>query len=270
MNYFVSALAGLCLLCGPASAQELFVYTEPASNMPAHSVGLRLNQWFMHEPGVGLNYHLLPEVMWGVNKALMVHAEAFLSNRAGSTTYEGAGLYAKWRFFSRDGDHRHFRMAAFARASANNADIHQEEIETNGHNTGGELGLIGTQLLHRTALSASASVERATDNRNGSEAFPPDAARTALNGTLSAGHLVLPRQYTGYNQTNLNLMAEVLGQWLPQTGRYYVDLAPSVQLIFRSQTRLDLGYRFPVVQEMDRTAPSGFLLRLEQVLFGVL
>ncbi len=270
MNRFFTALAGGLLLCGTAPAQELFVYTEPASNMPAHAVGLRLNQWFMNEPGVGLNYHLLPEVMWGINKNAMVHAEAFLSNRNGGLSYEGAGVYGKWRFYTHDGDHRHFRMAAFARASVNNADIHQEEIETNGHNTGGEIGLIGTQLLHRTAISATASVEHARDNRGGSEVFPPEAARTALNGSLSFGHLVLPHRYTGYNQTNLNLMAEVLGQWLPETARYYVDLAPAVQLIFRSQTRLDLGYRFPVAQAMDRTAPSGFLLRVEHLLFGVL
>jgi hypothetical protein len=271
MKHVYKLVAGLMLLGSSTSAQELFVYTEPASNMPAHSIGLRLNQWFMNEAGVGLNYHLLPEVMWGVNKALMLHTEAFVSNRgAGGLRYEGVGAYAKYRFYSHDGDHRHFRAAAFARGGVNNADIHQDEIETNGHNTGGELGLIGTQLLNRTALSATASAEHALDNRQGKEAFPDGAARTAINGTLSAGHLFLPHKYTGYDQVNFNGMVELLGQWLPENGKYYLDVAPSIQLIFHSQTRVDVGYRFSIAESMVRTAPSGFLVRVEHLLFGAL
>ena len=254
----------------PATAQELFVYTEPASNMPAHSVGMRLNNWVMRETGGATNYHFLPEVMVGVNKNLMLHAEAFLSNRAeGGLDYEGLGFYGKYRFYTKDGDHRHFRMAAFGRWGMNNAPIHQDEIETNGHNSGYEMGLIGTQLLNRTAYSLTASYERATDNASGKEVIPPGASRNAINTSLSVGQLFLPRIYKGYDQVNLNGMVEVLSQWQPGNGKYYVDLAPSVQAIFWSQTRLDIGYRFALSQQMERTAPSGFLVRVEHLLFGV-
>ncbi len=254
----------------PAGAQELFVYSEPASNMPAHSVGIRLNNMIMRENGGGTAYHFLPEVMVGVNKNLMLHAEAFLSNRnSNSFGYEGLGFYGKYRFYTKDADHRHFRMAAFGRWGTNNAPIHQEEIETNGHNSGYEVGWIGTQLLNRTAYSLTTSFERATDNAGGKEVLPAGAARNAINTSLSIGQLFLPRVYKGYNQVNLNGMAEILTQWQPETGRYYVDLAPSVQAIFFSQTRLDIGYRFALSQQMERTAPSGFLVRVEHLLFGV-
>ena len=145
----------LCLLSFTARGQELFVYTEPASNMPAQSVGLRLNNWLMRETDGGrLNYHLLPEAMWGVNKNLMLHAEAFLSNRAGSSmTVEGGSLYGKYRFFTQDAMYRHFRMAVYGRVSFNNADIHQDEIMINGHNSGYEGGLILTQLLHKQQVA---------------------------------------------------------------------------------------------------------------------
>ena len=57
-------------------AQELFVYTEPASNMPLGSLGVRLANMLMDEKGSNrYEYHLVPEVMWGVNKRLIIHFE---------------------------------------------------------------------------------------------------------------------------------------------------------------------------------------------------
>src|SRR4051812_19820052 len=92
-----------------SKAQELFVYTEPASNMPAHTLGLRASNWIMDERGADrINYHFIPELMGGANKNLMVHVEGFLSNRNGGFGAEGAGLYAKSRFFTKDTVYRHF------------------------------------------------------------------------------------------------------------------------------------------------------------------
>lgn len=253
-------------------AQELFVYTEPASNMPAHSLGLRASNWLMRErpaEGGGLNYHFIPELMWGINKGWMMHVEGFFSNRDGRLTIEGAALYAKYRFLSRDGDHRHFRMAAYGRASTNNSSVHQEEIETNGHNSGLEGGVIATQLLHKTALSSSLSFEKATDGDKALE-YSTSLATSAVNYSFSAGQLILPKKYTGYDQTNLNLMVEILGQLLPENGRSFLDVAPSVQLIFNSQTRLDIGYRRQLYSTLERTAPNGFMVRVEHTLFNVL
>jgi hypothetical protein len=249
--------------------QELFVFTEPASNMPAKSVGLRVSNTFMNETGTGKkNYHLLPEIMWGVNKNLMLHLEGFFSNRNKSLVTEGTSVYAKYRFLSKDALHSHFRMAAFGRASINNSDIHQEEIETNGHNSGYEAGLIATQLLHKVAISASSSYERAMDNSEVNK-FPSNQSNDAMNYTFSIGKLMLPKEYKSYKQVNLNLMAEFIAQRLNENGKYFIDIAPSVQLIFNSQTRLDLGYRKELTSNMLRTAPNGFMLRVEHLLFNV-
>ena len=64
-----------------SSAQELFVFTEPASNMPAKSIGIRLMNSFMGNSDKTINYHVMPEVMVGVNKKLMLHGQSFMSNR---------------------------------------------------------------------------------------------------------------------------------------------------------------------------------------------
>ena len=270
MRYYIICFLLLMAAGGNGYAQELFVFTEPASNMPARSVGIRLNNLLMGEDGMAnINYHLIPEVMIGVNKRLMVHVEGFLSNRDGGFSAEGAGLYAKYRFYSRDKVFRHFRMAGFGRVTTNNSPIHQEEIETFGHNAGYQLGLIGTQLLHKTALSSTVYYERATDNQGVGHEFPKYYGHDAANYTLSAGRLLLPKHYTGFKQTNLNLMAELLGQTLPGNGKSYLDIAPSVQFIFNSQARIDIGYRQQLYSNMLRTAPNGIMIRVEYLLFNV-
>ena len=259
----------LLLAAVTSHAQELFVFTEPASNMPGNALGARVMSSVMRESeGGGTNFHLMPEVRYGISSKLMVMAQAFISNRNNNLVGEGGAVYAQYKFLNNDEVKKHFRMAAFGRASYNNADIHQEEIETVGHNSGFEAGIIATQLLHKVALSSSISFEQALDN--GSYAFPADHANNAMNYSFSAGKLMLPKKYTGYNQTNFNLMLEFLGQRLNENGKSYLDIAPSVQFIFFSRARLDIGYRHEIYSTMERSAPNGFVFRLEYNFYNVL
>lgn len=263
------SLLSLLFLCNAlAFSQELFVLTEPASNMPANSIGLRTSNWIMKDTRGGINYHLIPEVMWGINKNMMIHVEGFSSSRSKTFELEGAGLYAKYRLFSTDGLKKHFRIALFGRGSLNYADIHQQEIETNGHNSGIEFGSIFTGLVNRQAYSISLSFENASDNGRKYE-FPSTEKAKAFNYSFSTGRLILPRVYAGYGQTNLNLIAEFIGQHLPGTNNMFLDGSFSVQLIFNSQTRLDIGYKRELYGNMARTAPNGMIIRLEHLLFNV-
>jgi hypothetical protein len=259
-----------CVALGILQAQELFVVTEPASNMAKGSVGLRLNNYLMKEQYTsGYNYHLLPEIMVGVSKNIMLHAEAFISNRnKNGLVAEGGSLYVKYRFLSMDDIQKHFRMAFYGRASINNSDIHQEEIETNGHNSGYELGIIATQLLHKVALSSSVSFEKAMDNGNQNK-FPYSGRSAAVNYTFSAGKLVLPKEYTDYKQTNVNLMFEVMGQTNTGNGGSFLDIVPSMQLIFNSRSRIDFCYRQQLFSSLMRTAPNGFIVRFEHNFFNI-
>ncbi|MBA3704478.1 MAG: hypothetical protein H0W84_00835 [Bacteroidetes bacterium] len=259
----------LIFIVGKSQSQELFVFTEPASNMPAKSLGIRGSNWLMfEETSNSINYHFIPELMWGANKKLMLHVEGFLSNRNQTFSLEGGGIYLKYRFFSRDDVFKHFRMAAFGRVSANNGDIHQEEIEINGHNTGYEGGLIATQLLHKLALSITASYEQALDNFNNNK-FPKNYSNNALNYSFSVGRLILPKVYTSYKQVNMNLMVELLGQTQLQNGKTFIDIAPSIQFILNSQLRIDIAYKQQLYSDILRSAPNGILFRLEYLLFNV-
>jgi hypothetical protein len=250
-------------------AQELFNYAEPASNMAAHSLGLRWASYHFNEPHLGhQSTQFVPELMWGISKNWMLHADAIVSNSERPFRFIGSSLYAKYRFFSRDEVHRHFRMAAFVRAGINNSHVHYQEIKTNGMNTGMELGVIATQLLHKQAISSTVSWAYITDN--GSNKIHDSNARQAINLSLSTGRLILPRHYMSYKQTNLNLMFEVLAQYQAQLGVYFCDIAPSLQLIINSQTRVDFGYRQQLAGTMDRMTHAAWMFKIEHLLFNAL
>lgn len=251
------------------NAQELFVMTEPASNMPAGSIGIRAMNSFMYEKDGTLNYHIMPEIMWGASAKLMFHLQSFHSNRStGGLKTEGASIYVKYRFFSIDDVHKHFRMALYARFSKNKADIHQEEIETMGHNTGYELGFVATQLINKVAISSSLSFEKAMDNLPDYK-YPATQSNNATNYTLSVGKLMYPKTYKSFKQTNINLMCEFLGQVQNTNGKSYLDAVPSVQFIIRSQARVDIAYRKQLYSQMTRTAPNGFIIKFEYTFFNV-
>ncbi|MFN5673882.1 MAG: hypothetical protein ACK46W_02290 [Bacteroidota bacterium] len=250
-------------------AQELFVMTEPASNMPTGSIGVRTMNSFMFDKNNKLNYHLMPEIMWGINQKWMVHLQSFQSNRASGGLYlEGGSFYAKYRFYSKDDIHKHFRLATYGRFSINRADIHQEELETMGHNSGGELGIVATQLVSKLAISGSVSYEQATDNTSINK-FPTKQSNNATNYTLSFGRLMFPRVYKNFKQTNINLMVEFLGQTLNENSKSNLDIVPSIQFIIRSRARIDLAYRKELYSNMIRTAPNGFLIKFEYTFFNV-
>jgi hypothetical protein len=249
-------------------SQELFSFTEPASNMPSKSIGFRLTNTLMKEDGTNqLNLHLLPEIMVGLNRHIMLHVEGFISNRNKKLVAEGAAIYGKYRFLSKDDIHSHFRLAAFSQCAFNTSDVHQEAIDLRGHNSGFNLGLLATKLINKTAISTSIAYVQAMDNGKTAE-YQFNNNNKAIDYTLSIGKLFLPKEYINYNQTNVNGMLEMLCQTNLSTGKTFVDLAPSLQFIILSKMRVDLGYRFPLAKDLYRTAPSGGMIRLEYNIFS--
>ena len=252
-----------------AKAQELFTYSEPASNMPSRSIGIRATQLYLQKKSGNGNWYLLePELMIGFSPKLMAHVKGFLSSSPGLPfNGRGGSAYLKYRFYSADEVHSHFRIAAYGLAATNNLLIMQEAIDLSGMNSGFEAGLIATRLINKLALSTSVSMIRATKN-SGKQPVSLEN-RDALAFSFSAGKLMLPRVYNSYQQTNVNLMLEMPGQVSMGNGEMYLDLAPSVQFIFFSQLRVDAGYRFPIVNKLQRMADRSFLIRLEYNLFSI-
>ena len=261
---FAVILSGM--IC-PVFSQELYVNTEPASNMATHSIGIRLENQGYFNPVYKDRTSL--EVMFGASKHLMIHGTIYESDYYHSQQhFEGGSAYAKYRFLSIDSVQKHFRGAVFAKVSDINNPLVNQEISLEGDNSGFQTGVVFTQLLHKLALSASASYLHALDNSGGYH-LPIGNAHDAVGYTLSAGYLLLPKSYNNYNQVNLNIYAELLGKSNPGYGQSYLDAAPAVQLIFNSVFRVDFSYRTPLYNNMARTSQNTYLVRLEYNLFNV-
>jgi hypothetical protein len=252
--------------------QELFVATEPASNMPSGSIGFRINtEMYSTNPLNQFSYRLDPEIMFGVSKNLMLHANVYASNVYQSDVrVEGAGLYGKYRFLSLDDVHTHFRMAAFGQLSliANPEELEvanrlykSDEIDINGSTSGFTGGIIATQLLHKLAISTSISFVNRIDNLQNPKL--PGQSDKSFNYSLSSGYLLFPRKYRNFQQTNFNIYWEFLGAVSLDKKTYFLDAAPAVQFIINSISRIDFSYRWQLYGNMQRLSENYFFLRLE-------
>lgn len=261
-------MAGTIRTVVSTRAQELFVFTDPASNVPAGSMAVRIGQSFLKNDMDGGNtYSLSPELTWGMNKNLMFRVAGFFDNAAESLDATGAGFYTKYRFYSIDDMQSHFRMAAFGRYSWNKSMINHQDIDLDGLNSGYEAGIVATQLIKKLALSSTVSYVKALDNHD--FVFPAGQGSDAVNYTFSAGRLMHPKKYTNFEQTNVNLMLEFAGQANTVSGKSYLDIMPSVQFIINSQARIDVAYKKELYSSMDRFTTDGVFLKLEYTFFNL-
>jgi hypothetical protein len=263
------------LSAGVNCAQELYVSSEPASNMPAKSIGLRLNNETMppyKNDASGINNpqpmsRINPEIMIGISKEVMIHFNMYASNfHQSNYKFEGAETYLKCRFLSLDRVHSHFRMAAYGKVSLINNPIQYNDINLQGDNSGGGGGLVATQLLHKLALSVTGGYARSVDNfTNELTASQP---RGAYNYSFSAGYLALPLKYKSFTQPNFNLYVELLGKTNPGTNESYLDIAPAIQFIFKSRMRFDIAYKKQLSGNMLRINTQSIVLRFEYNIFN--
>ncbi|MBW8685158.1 transporter [Chitinophaga rhizophila] len=281
MKRFLCFIVLLLPVC--VHAQELYVSTEPASNMPARSLGFRVTNRFFkmeHEGVTGMRIE--PELMWGISKKLMVHVTGLASNQMQpSLRFEGGSIYAKYRFLSSDDLHSHFRMAAYVKGSVIDnpfvpamreqatKPFDNRELDLEGGASGVSGGIIATQLLHKLAVSATLGYNRFMNNTK--DKLPAYMSANAVNYSLSAGYLLLPRSYRSYEQTNLNLYIELLGKANTDavSRNHYMDVAPAIQFIFNSATRLDFSYRTQLFGGMSRNVFNTFTLRFEHNIFNI-
>jgi hypothetical protein len=264
---WIHLVAVFVLMTSAARSQELYVFTEPASNMASGSLGARLtSEGFLNS---GFANRTIPEVMVGLNRNLMAHGQIFLSDMYGRYKFEGGSLYAKYRLLSLDGIKTHSRLSVFGRWSKSNNPGVSEDINLEGDNSGVQGGLIFTKLLHKLAMSATAGYAKAFDGSGKQEGRSgPDQM---IRDSLSSGYLLFPVVYKDYKQPNFNLYLELLGKTNPANRRSYLDLAPALQVVLDSRTRIDLGYRFQVAGDIPgRYTRNMYLARVEFNFFNVL
>jgi hypothetical protein len=251
------------------AAQELYIYTEPASNMPAKSISTKLTGNYGQRRFNSVQHRYTPELMFGINKNWMVHVATTFSNmHQKNIGWESVYTYAKYRFLSKDDVHKHFRMAAFAEAAYSKNDAVYDELMLQGDMSGIQGGIIATQLVNKLAVSATTSYVQYIETENSPHHSNP--FDKAMNYTLSAGYLVLPREYKSYDQLNFNIYTELLVQRIFDSKRYYIDIAPALQFIIKSNSKINLGYRKQLKGNMYRGFTESFLVSFEHTFFNAL
>ncbi len=264
----------LSLLAVKMYGQELYVFSEPASNLPGNSISVKLTDHFVTSDNIynRFSHRLMPQVQFGISKKFMFNIGGTFANmHTPDFRYESVRFYAKYRFLSKDDIHKHFRMAAFVDASATKAPFHYDEITLMGDKSGIEAGIIATQLWNKFALSGTLSHTQVLDkSRNDKVIYVPTRLYQSINYSLSGGYLLFPKEYTDYKQTNLNLYAELLGEQSLDSKKYCLDLAPAIQLIFNSNAKLNVGYRFQVSGNMSRMTNNSWQVSFERTFLNAL
>ncbi|MFI5135847.1 MAG: hypothetical protein ACHQD9_08345 [Chitinophagales bacterium] len=282
-----------------ANAQELYPNSEPASTMGKNVLGLR-GVWETYNEQGRQRHQLELRTLYGVTKNFTVYLSTSISNHHGeylpndftSHSFLGSQLftytsnkvfgreypfrwggiyaYGKYRFLSIDGDHQHFRMAAFANYSTANLPHDIAEPNSDGDTGGFGCGLIATVLKKRFAATATTGFILPNDyhevrNFDTSGTLTTDIAYgKAFTYGLSLGYLLYPKVYRDYHQPNYNVYLELLGKYYGQASvtqngmpvsvesftlysGNYLDATGSFQAIINSNTRLDLSIEVPLI-----------------------
>jgi hypothetical protein len=290
----------LCLVAyGTLRAQELYPTSEPASTMGKNVLGLR-GIWETYNESGAQRHQLSLRMIYGVTPNLTIYLQPNFNNHHGdylpadftSHTHFGGQIftyapnkvfgrqypfawggllaYAKYRFFSLDGQHRHFRLAGYGSYSTANAPHDEAEPNLTGDTGGFGAGLIATALEKRFAATFTAGMvwpgaysETQYFDTLGSLSTQINYG-TAYTYGLALGYLIHPQTYRDYQQTNYNLYLELNGKKYQQAGVFqngepvaiesftlyggnYIDATFSIQAIFNSNTRLDFSVEVPLV-----------------------
>ncbi len=235
-----------------SSAQELYVMSEPASTMPARSIILKQSYQQMGGNMKSTFYNTQFEFSW--KKNWMMHI---------GTNYTASDVYLQHRFYSYDDIHAHTRLAFFAKAINSPYNPTTNAIMMEGQQKLWNAGFIATRLQHKWASSITAGwLHRYTGITN--------YGKNGIQYSWSNGWLLYPKNYSNYQQTNINFYVELLGQQVFNDKVSFLDIAPSMQLIFNSQAKVNLGYRWALMDYTNRMSKESVYLSFDYLFFNAL
>ena len=266
------------------SAQELYINSEPASLIPKGTKVVRLTNSNIFLDGsnimgsIGNAFIVTPSLSYGISKKIMLSGSIQFANKpyeqdmTPNFGLNGFKIYSKQRILSTDKQKYHTRLSSFIKYSYHEDKFMKDNIDIDLQDTGFELGLIGTQLINKLAISITTAITRIS---NIDEKFTQGSTvkwqKTNLNtfkNSISAGYLLFPRKYNSYKQTNFNLYVEyltntILNEDFPvRYDKFRSTFAPGIQFIIMSRSRLDFSYK---IRKGDM--PEEFLVKLTYIIY---
>lgn len=250
-------------------------YTELPSQRARNYGGIRLVYGITENLTAGIsltgsNHHLkkLPaDLRYYFQKH---HQKDFQQN-----PYQVEGVMAslKYKFLSLDGHQRHFRMAAMG-AVAKSFIPHDGAEPRLGDNSGVEGSWIATLLVKRFAVSLTNGYIFPFKYKDASQGYTLQSGNCQYVN-LSFGYRLIPTRYSSYSNLNVNLYIEFISanydkatmtvhgqpysfEIYQYADKYiysslqassYTEMRPSLQLIFYSTTRVEMGVATPIISQ---------------------
>tara|TARA_E500000331_G_C17214700_1_gene695348 strand:- start:674 stop:1507 length:834 start_codon:yes stop_codon:yes gene_type:complete len=248
----------LVIIFNDSYSQELYINSEPASLIPKGTKVVRLSysNIIIDESNalgdVANAFLMTPSLAYGLSKKIMISASFQFANKpyeqglVPNFGFNGFKFYSKQRIYTTDKQKNHTRLSSFLKYSFHKDNFMKGNIDLDLQNKGFELGLIGTQLIKKLAISITSAYTRANDINDDSNNL---INLSTFKNSLSAGYLLLPRKYKSYKQTNFNLYLEyltntVMNKTFPvRYNRFSSTLAPGLQFVILSRSRLDFSYK---------------------------
>ena len=266
------------------SAQELYINSEPASLIPKGTKVVRLTNSNIFLDGsnimgsIGNAFIVTPSLSYGISKKIMVSGSIQFANKpyeqdmTPNFGLNGFKIYSKQRILSTDKQKYHTRLSSFIKYSYHEDKFMKDNIDIDLQDTGFELGLIGTQLINKLAISITTAITRISniDEKltQGSTVKWQTTNLNTFKNSISAGYLLFPRKYNSYKQTNFNLYVEyltntILNENFPvRYNKFRSTFAPGIQFIIMSRSRLDFSYK---IRKGDM--PEEFLVKLTYIIY---
>ena len=307
------------MLCTLSYSQELYPHNEPASSVPKKVIGLRIFDETYREYGTQRNM-TAARILYGLTSKISVSASATISNHHATTLpsnlvshthvgnqtlyqtgtiqrglnypyrFNGFYFYAKYRFLTRDGQNKHFRMAAYGELSTVNAAHDETEPNLLDDTKGYGGGFIATYLKNHFSVTLSSGAiipgkyEETVSDFSGGEQHTVIEYGKALKYNLSLGYLVYPKTYSNYNQTNINVYLELMGKSYesarvsqddvaitPQTDLLlkgnYLEAHPGLQFVIKSNLRIDFALGFPLINKSYARFYPLYMLGIQRYFF---
>ena len=274
----------LSFISSLSSAQELYINAEPASLIPKGTKVVRLNHHSIFLDGnnimggIGNAIIMSPSISYGLSKKMMVSGSFQFSNKPYEQDmmpnfgFSGFKLSSKQRILTTDKQKYHTRLSSFIKYSYHDNKFMKDNLDIEIQDTGFEFGIIGTQLINKLAISVTSAVTRISNidekYTNGSTVKWQSINLNTIQNSISAGYLLFPRKYKSYKQTNFNLYLEYLTSTIltkdypDRYNKFSSTLAPGIQFIIMSRSRLDFSYKI-----RSGTMPDEFLVKLTYIIY---
>ena len=274
----------LSFISSLSSAQELYINAEPASLIPKGTKVVRLNHHSIFLDGtnimggIGNAIIMSPSISYGLSKKIMVSGSFQFSNKPYEQDmmpnfgFSGFKLSSKQRILTTDKQKYHTRLSSFIKYSYHDNKFMKDNLDIELQDTGFEFGIIGTQLINKLAISVTSAVTRISNidekYTSGSTVKWQKINLNTIQNSISAGYLLFPRKYKSYKQTNFNLYLEYLTNTIltrnfpDRYHKFSSTLAPGIQFIIMSRSRLDFSYKI-----RSGEMPDEFVVKLTYIIY---